>query len=142
MQAFTVCIIAIFSLSACGQEHQKNEDLLKNNAAILLHTVLLNNQNGLLPVTSLEKKSIAAVNLGFSFQAVSDSILNKYTKITPFNSIPYEDAPELYKLEDDLKYFNTVIISITSLGTTNAKYINFIKSVAKNKSVIDRKSVV
>lgn len=136
VQTVIVCIIAIFSLSACGQEHQKNEDLLKTNATILQRTVLLNNQSSLIPITSLEKKSIAAVNLGFSFQAVSDSILNKYTKITPFNSTPYEDAPELYKLEDDLKYFNTVIISITSLGTSNAKYINFIKSIAKSKSVI------
>lgn len=147
MQTITVCIIAIFSLSACAQDHQKNADLLKINANILQHTVLLNNQAGLVPVTALEKKSIASVSLGFSFQGIADSILNKYAKITSFSSAGYEGSPNLYKLEDDLKYFNTVIISISDQETTNARYINFISSIAKNKTVIialygDQKSLV
>lgn len=136
MQTITVCIIAIFSLSACAQDHQKNADLLKTNANILQHTVLLNNQASLVPVTALEKKSIASVSLGFGFQGIADSILNKYAKITSFNSAAYEGSPALYKLEDDLKYFNTVIISISDQETKNARYINFISSIAKNKSVI------
>jgi CubicO group peptidase (beta-lactamase class C family) len=136
VQTFAVCTIAIFSLSACAQEHQKNEDLLKINATILQRTVLLNNQDNFIPVTGLEKKNIASVNLGFNFQGKSDSLLNKYTKITSFNAANYEGAADLYKLEDDLKYFNTVIVSIPDLQSTNAKYINFINSVAKNKTVI------
>jgi CubicO group peptidase (beta-lactamase class C family) len=136
LQSLTICIIAIFSLSACAQEHQKNEDLLKINTTILQRTVLLNNQSALVPVTGLDKKTIASVSLGFAFQAISDSLLNKYSKITSFSSASYEPSADLYKLEDDLKYFNTVIISISDQETTNAKYINFISSVAKNKAVI------
>jgi CubicO group peptidase (beta-lactamase class C family) len=136
VQTFAICTIAIFSLSACAQEHQKNEELLKINATILQRTVLLNNQDNFIPVTGLEKKNIASVNLGFNFQGKSDSLLNKYTKITSFNAANYEGAADLYKLEDDLKYFNTVIVSIPDLQSTNAKYINFINSVAKNKAVI------
>ncbi|HEY0175205.1 MAG TPA: serine hydrolase [Pedobacter sp.] len=136
VQTITVCAIAIFSLSACAQDHQKNEDLLKINANILQHTVLLNNQVNLIPVTALDKKSIASVSLGFGFQGITDSLLNKYTKITSFSAAAYQDSPELYKLEDDLKYFNTLIISITDQDATNARYINFINSVAKSKSVI------
>jgi CubicO group peptidase (beta-lactamase class C family) len=136
VQSLTVCIIAIFSLGACAQEHQKNEDLLKVNSTILQRTVLLNNQSGLIPFTALEKKNIASVSLGFGFQAVSDSLLNKYSKITPFSSASYEPSANLYKLEDDLKYFNTVVISISDQETTNAKYINFISSISKSKKVI------
>jgi len=136
VQTFTLCIIAIFSLTACAQDHQKNQDLLKMNTTILQHTILLNNQSGMIPVTSLEKKNIASVNLGFDFQSISDSLLNKYTKITPFNASAYGSSPELYKLEDDLKYFNTVIISITDQDAAKAKYLNFINSISKNKSVI------
>lgn len=136
VQTFTVCIIAIFSMSACAQDHQKNVDLLKINATILQRTVLLNNQTSLIPITVLEKKSIASVGLGFGFQGVSDSLLNKYAKVTSFSAANYENSPQLYKLEDDLKYFNTIIISISGQESTNAKYINFINTMAKNKSVV------
>ena len=136
VQSFFICIIAFLSLGACAQEHQKNADLLKVNTTILQRTVLLNNQKSVVPLTGLDKKRIASVSLGFGFQTASDSLLNKYSKITSFNSLNYEPATTLYKLEDDLKYFNTVIISISDQEATNAKYINFISSVAKSKSVI------
>ena len=136
VQTITVCLLAISTFSACAQDHQKNEDLLKVNTNILQHTVLLNNQQHIIPLTSLEKKNIASVSLGFAFQNTSDSLLNKYAKVTPFSSTKYENLPELLKLEDDLKFFNTIIISIQDLETTKPKYINFINSLAKTKSVI------
>lgn len=136
VQTITVCLLAISTFSACAQDHQRNEDLLKVNTNILQHTVLLNNQQNIIPLTSLEKKNIASVSLGFSFQNTSDSLLNKYAKVTPFSSAKYENLPELLKLEDDLKFFNTIIISIQDLETTKPKYINFINSLAKTKSVI------
>lgn len=136
VQTITVCLLAISTFSACAQDHQKNEDLLKVNTNILQHTVLLNNQQNIIPLTSLEKKNIASVSLGFNFQNISDSLLNKYAKVTSFSAARYENAPELLKLEDDLKFFNTIIISIQDLETTKPKYINFINSLAKTKSVI------
>ena len=136
LQSLTICLTAIFSLSACAQEHGKNEDLLKMNTTILQRTVLLNNQSALVPLAGLDKATIASVSLGFGFQSISDSLLNKYSKITSFSSGSYEPAADLYKLEDDLKLFNTVIISISDLETTNPKYTNFISSIAKTKAVI------
>jgi CubicO group peptidase (beta-lactamase class C family) len=135
-QSISICFIAIFSLSACAQEHQKNEDLLKINNNILQNTILLNNQSAQIPVLSLEKKNIASVSLGLTYQSTFDSLLNKYAKITSFSASAYNSSPELYNLEDDLKFFNTIIISISDQETTNARYINFISSVARNKAVI------
>ncbi|WP_245952723.1 serine hydrolase domain-containing protein [Pedobacter cryoconitis] len=136
VQTITVCLLAISTFSACAQDHQRNEDLLKVNTNILQHTVLLNNQQNIIPLTSLEKKNIASVSLGFNFQNISDSLLNKYAKVTSFSSAKYENSPGLLKLEDDLKFFNTIIISIQDLETTQPRYINFINSLAKTKSVI------
>ena len=136
VQTITVCLIAIFSLSACAQEHKKNEDLLKTNANILQHTILLNNQGNFIPVTGLDRKNIASVSLGFAYQEITDSLLNKYAKITSFSANAYQASPNLYQLEDDLKYFNTVIISITDQDMNNGKYINFISSIAKSKAVV------
>lgn len=136
LKSFAICITAIFSLTACAQEHQKNEDMLRASNTVLQRTVLLNNQQNIIPLTQLDKKNIASVSLGFGFQQVSDSLLNKYAKITSFNAANYSGAADLYKLEDDLKYFNTLIISIPEQETTNARYTSFINSVAKNKTVI------
>jgi len=136
VQTIAICFTAIFTLSACAQEHKKNEDLLKINAIALQHTVLLNNQSSAIPLDSLDQKKIASVSLGFIYQSTFDSLLNKYAKITSFNSSAYTASPELYKLEDDLKYYNTVIISISDLDEKNARYLNFINSVSKNKEVI------
>ncbi len=131
-----IAFIAIGSLSACAQDHKKNEDLLKINNNILQYTVLLNNQASLVPLTGLDKKNIAAVSLGYIYHSSFDSLLNKYAKVTSFNADSYKASPQLYQLEADLKYFNTVIISISEQQATDARYINFISSIAKNKSVI------
>jgi CubicO group peptidase (beta-lactamase class C family) len=136
LKSFAFCLTAIISLSACAQEHQNNEDLLKAANTVMLRTVLLNNQQKLVPITALEKKTIASVSLGFGYQPVADSLLNKYAKITSFNAANYAAAADLFKLEDDLKFFNTIIVSINSQDLSNPRYTNFITTIAKNKSVL------
>lgn len=136
VKSITICFIAAFTLSACAQDHRKNEDLLKTNNNILQHTVLLNNQSAVIPILSLEDKTIASVSLAYPYQSAFDSLLNKYTKITSFNSSAYNAYPELYKLEDDLKFYNTVIISIQDEQIATPRFINFINSITKSKKVI------
>ncbi|WP_230149465.1 serine hydrolase [Pedobacter sp. Bi27] len=121
---------------ACAQEHTANEKKLAIANAIANRTVLLNNQDGVVPLKSLEKKNIASVSLSFAYSAVFDSLANKYDKITSFSADSYKDSVNLNDLEDDLKYFNTILISIDDQNVSKAKYINFINSISKNKQVI------
>ncbi len=126
----------ILCLMACAQEHTTNEKKLSIANAISNTTVLLNNQEGIVPLKSLEKKNIAAVSLGFAYSTVFDSLANKYDKITSFSADSYKDSLNLNDLEDDLKYFNTILISIDDQNVNKAKYINFINSISKTKQVI------
>ncbi|CAH0243484.1 MULTISPECIES: serine hydrolase [unclassified Pedobacter] len=126
----------ILCLIACAQEHTANEKKLAIANAIANTTVLLNNQDGVIPLKSLEKKNIASVSLSFAYSAVFDSLANKYDKITSFSADSYKDSVNLNDLEDDLKYFNTILISIDDQNVSKAKYINFINSISKNKQVI------
>ncbi|MBB6236205.1 CubicO group peptidase (beta-lactamase class C family) [Pedobacter sp. AK013] len=126
----------VLCLMACAQEHTANEKKLAIANAISNGTVLLNNQDGIIPLKSLEKKNIAAVSLSFAYSAVFDSLANKYDKITSFSADSYKDSVNLNDLEDDLKYFNTILISIDDQNVSKAKYINFINSISKNKQVI------
>lgn len=100
------------------------------------NTVLLNNRENTIPLLNLDKRNIASVNLGFANQLVFDSLLNKYAKVSVFTSADYHSSATLNDLEDDLKYFNTVIISIPSNAASDPRNINFILSVAKSKQVI------
>ncbi|WP_432713442.1 serine hydrolase domain-containing protein [Pedobacter sp.] len=132
----TVGCLALFTLSACAQEHTKNEIRLAQLNAATTQTVLLNNQKNLIPLLSLDKNKVASVNLGYQNQHTADSLLNKYTKITSLSATDYTNAANLNDLEDDLKYFNTVLISIADKDVLTPKYLNFIYSIAKSKNVV------
>jgi CubicO group peptidase (beta-lactamase class C family) len=132
----SLSLLSIFTLSACAQQHSQNQTRLNAMNAVLQNAVLFNNQPTVIPLTSLEKKTIASVNLGNPNQIVVDSLLNKYAKVTAFSAADYQSQPTLNNLEDDLKYFNTVIVSITDAQFNEPKYINFINSVSKSKQVI------
>ncbi|WP_316793438.1 serine hydrolase domain-containing protein [Pedobacter frigoris] len=132
----TISFIAVFTLSACAQEHKKNEQILTVVNNIASNTVLLNNHENIVPLKDLDKKNIASVSLGFSNQTVFDSLLNKYTKITSFSSADYQNSTTLNDLEDDLKYFNTVVVSIPSAAANDVRNTSFILNIARNKEVI------
>ncbi len=133
---FTISFLALFTFTACAQNHQQNEQLLNLANSISNNTVLLNNNDNIVPLLELDKRNIASVNLGFSNQQVFDSLLNKYTRIHSFSAADYPSSAALNDLEDDLKYFNTVIISLPATSANDARNTNFILSLARSKQVI------
>jgi len=131
-----VSLLSLFSCVACAQDHKQNEQTIAQQNTVSSNTVLLNNHEKTIPLLELDKKNIASVNLGFGNQQVFDSLLNKYTKITAFSAADYQNASTLNDLEDDLKYFNTVIVSIPSTAVNDSRNTSFILSLARNKQVI------
>lgn len=130
------CLIAVFTLNACAQNHKQNEIRLKNINNIISSSVLLNNQNGIIPITKLDQKKCVSVNLGFAYQTAFDSLLNKYTEVKSISAAKYADSATLNSLEDDLKYYNTVFIALTDEHAKNGRILNFINSTATHKQVI------
>jgi len=129
-------MVNVLCLTACAQDHTANEKKLSITKAITDATVLLNNQDSIIPLKKLEKKNIASVSLGFSFSSVFDSLANKYDKVTSFSALNYKDSVNLNDLEDDLKYYNTILVSIDEQNINKAKYIGFISNISKSKKVI------
>ncbi|MFA6278292.1 MAG: serine hydrolase [Pedobacter sp.] len=130
------CLILVFTLSACAQDHRQNENRLKNINAIANSSVLLNNQQSFIPVTKLSDKKFVSVNLGFEYQSSFDSLLNKYAEVKSLSAEKYRDSTTLNDLADDLKYYSTVIITITDKMAKNGRLLNFISDVAKHKDVV------
>lgn len=123
-------------LTACAQDHKQNEKTLAQINSISQTTVLLNNNDSIVPITKLAKKTIASVSLGYNYSSVFDSLANKYDKITSFSAAAYNDSINLNRLEEDLKFYNTILISIDNEHVKDAKYINFIISISKAKQVV------
>jgi len=132
----TVSFIALITFNACAQSHPQNKQILALSNNISNNTVLLNNQKNIIPITDLDTKNIATVSLGFAHHLIFDSLLNKYTKVTAFSDMDYQQTSTLNDLEDDLKYFNTVIVSLSSASAKDIRNTNFISSIARNKQVI------
>jgi len=130
------CFLNVLCLMACAQDHAANEKKLSIANTISKTTVLLNNQDAIVPLKQLDKKNIASVSLSFAYSSVFDSLANKYDKITSFSADSYKDSVNLNDLEDELKYFNTILIAIDDENINKAKYINFINSLSKNKTVV------
>ncbi|RZK82115.1 MAG: beta-N-acetylglucosaminidase, partial [Pedobacter sp.] len=107
-------LVLLCSFSACAQNHKQNTEILSVVNKITSNTVLLNNHDATIPIIDLEKATIAAVSLSFGQQNVFDSLSNKYTKVSSFSSDNYRNSTTLNDLEDDLKYFNTVIVALPS----------------------------
>ncbi|WP_316813664.1 serine hydrolase domain-containing protein [Pedobacter heparinus] len=132
----TISFMALLTFSACAQDHRQNEQQLATLNKISNNTILLNNHDNIIPLLDLEKKNIASVNLGFGSQQVFDSLLNKYARVASYSSADYQAQTTLNSLEDDLKYFNTVVVTIPSTATGDPRNLGFIRSLTKNKQVI------
>ncbi|HEX8608672.1 MAG TPA: serine hydrolase, partial [Pedobacter sp.] len=136
MNKIIIGLLTLCSFTACAQKHKENIEILANINTISSNLVLLNNHEDILPIKKLEKLTIASVSLSFPYATAFDSLLNKYTKVSSFNSNNYQSSTTLNALEDDLKYFNTVIVALPTAASNDARNMNFLVNLSKNKQVI------
>lgn len=132
----TLCFILLISVTACAQDHRQNMSRLNEINDAILNTVLLNNHQQIIPIVGLERRKIASVNLGFKYQIGFDSLLNKYAKVTLVDGLKYADSATLNDLEDDLKYYNTIVVAVDGDLSRMGRNINFIQNISRNKQVI------
>lgn len=129
-------LVSSVFLNACAQEHQQNQQWLLAFEDAGKQTVVLNNQDEVLPLKHLDKKVIAFIDLGFSHSIVFDSLLNKYDHVTHFNGNIYAANHQLNDLIDELKYDNTVILGISDVSVFNDEVMSFIKEIQNRKQII------
>ncbi|RWU08415.1 serine hydrolase domain-containing protein [Pedobacter chitinilyticus] len=136
MGVIAICLTAVVSFTACAQDHKQNQNRLNKMNDVVKHTVLLNNYQNFIPVIGLAEKKIASIGLGYAYQIGFDSLLNKYAPVSSLSAAKYADSTTLNDLEDDLKFYNTIIVALNSDMAKNAKYISFIGNLAKSKEVV------
>lgn len=136
MGVIAICLTAVVSFTACAQDHKQNQNRLNKMNDVVKHTVLLNNYQNFIPVIGLAEKKIASIGLGYAYQIGFDSLLNKYAPVSSLSAAKYADSATLNDLEDDLKFYNTIIVALNSDMAKNAKYISLIGNLAKSKELV------
>ncbi|WP_121202143.1 serine hydrolase domain-containing protein [Mucilaginibacter gracilis] len=136
------CLASIFAgvillQTACAQNpHAANASILAEERLIEQSTVLLNNEQQFIPIQNLDQGKVASVHFSYAFSAMFDSLLNKYTKVQSFNGNTYTGQSSLADLTDELKMYNTIIVSLSETETNNKPLIDFINSNKKLKNVV------
>ncbi|ANI88306.1 beta-N-acetylglucosaminidase [Arachidicoccus ginsenosidimutans] len=139
MQRKTIVQFLLFTFSFLlgnAQTHQANLHFLHAMNEVENNVVLLNNPSEIIPLKNLDKRKIVAVHFGFGEQDIFDSLLNKYDFIDTLNAAPYKDSANFYHVEDDLKYFNTVILALNNTLIENKKIQQFINDISGRKNTI------
>lgn len=136
MGVIAICLTAVVSFTACAQDHKQNQNRLNKINDVVKHTVLLNNYQNFIPIVGLAQKKMVSIGLGYQYQLGFDSLLNKYAPIASLSALKYTDSTTLNDLEDDVKFYNTIIVALNSDMARSAKYVGFINNMAKSKNVI------
>lgn len=134
-----ICMLSIWSFPACAQvsEHLKNEAIVKEWQNMEKTTILFNNEAQLVPLKDLQNLSIASINIGSAYASEFDSILNKYASVKSFASSIYsQDMSGFNDLNDDLKYFNTVIVQVSDQSLNDPRVLPLLLDLQVNKHLI------
>jgi CubicO group peptidase (beta-lactamase class C family) len=132
-QLSILLILGISSLSGQHYAHWEHVADLQQQKNLASSSVLLNNEQGTIPVKNLEQK-IAVVHIGIFNASAFDSLLNKYAAVTSFSANGSETA--FIDLSLDLKFYNTVIVTMTGAALKEKKNLEFLYDVQKSKHLI------
>lgn len=119
-----IAIMLMANRSAIGQSHH----------TAVNYTVLLNNQRALIPLKGLNSKNIAYIRSIDERLAGFGEMLDRYAEIQHFD-LP-TDISAFNKLDENLKFFNTLIFAIQSSDIAHKRLLHFINTQAIGKQVV------
>lgn len=122
---------------ACAQNlHQRNENVLAEQKTVASVTVLLNNEQQIIPLQNLDKIKTASIHFGNSQYAVFDSLLQKYNPVSTFAVADYKGTRNLNNLTADLKFYNLLIIQLSATDLHNMAVMHFISGLNSQKKIV------
>jgi uncharacterized lipoprotein YehR (DUF1307 family) len=134
-QVLGVIVLIIFlAVQACGQAQQNQKFSLEQIQEAKSNLVLLNNHQQIVPLKSLQNLKIASVTFDFQEAPLLDSMLAKYHSIHTENGNTFLN--DLNGLEDDLKFYNLIIITLTNKTLNLPQVVNFIQDLASQKALV------
>lgn len=135
LKVFVLCNLVVFT--AYSQQHKLNERWLKERENIEKSTVLLNNEQGYIPVKQLADNRMASVGFDSKFSTGFDKVLNLHARVASIGAQGYlGKSSRLEDLSYDLKFYNTLIVQVSVEQLKDNKVLDFIADNQKNKQII------
>lgn len=123
--------------SACAQNPPfLGQTYVNEEKQVEKATVLLNNEQDLIPLSDLGELKIASIHFTYQYAANFDSLLNKYSAIQTFSGTDYVTIKSVADLDYDTKTYNTLIVQLADSDLNNAQIIGFINDNRRIKNVI------
>jgi CubicO group peptidase (beta-lactamase class C family) len=126
MKQFLSNLLVLLIFSPAFAQNQANSQPLMAIKAAEKQLVLLNNSAGLVPITDVRDLKVASVHSAYEHQAVFDSLLAKYSPVKHFSIEPAPTDSALFKLHDQLKLYNLILITLSDHSPFGPKLLNFI----------------
>lgn len=99
------------------------------------HTVLLNNQNRIIPLADLADRKIAHIgHLDQTDLIVFGEMLGRYAAVTHFALAAGSEGYR--RLDEDLKFYNTLVFAVSGADLGDQRLLQFIKTQAVGKQVV------
>lgn len=120
-----LCLITAHAQNFSRFDHNK----LREAAAEI---VLINNDNGFIPVKNPEQKKFAAIHIGTADLASSasfDSIINKYSSVASVSIAVHAADSIWYRLHDDLRFSTALFVVLhpgSVIGEREMKYLSML----------------
>lgn len=137
MNNFTIKLVLFLLLFPATENlvyGQKNTSVKVSGGSLFL----FNNQAKKIPLRGLADRKITSINTGSEYSSVFDSLLRKYAAVRSFETSSYRtDSLNLDNLTGDyLKFYNSLIIQVTSQSLADPEIIRFITENQKRKDII------
>jgi CubicO group peptidase (beta-lactamase class C family) len=133
---YVLLILLVFTFlnSACAQNtglaYLKEEQLAEKS------TILLNNDNSLIPLRNIGNLKIASIHLSNQYATGFDSLLNKYARVTSFSAGGYVGKQGFNHLSTDLKSYNTIIVQVNEADLDNTELVKFITDNQRSRNMV------
>jgi CubicO group peptidase (beta-lactamase class C family) len=136
---FYPLVLAGFILinSACAQNPPLlGQSYVNEEKQVEKATVLLNNEENILPVSDLSDRKVASIHFTYQYATGFDSLLSKYTAVKTFAGTDYVTVKTLPDLDYDTRFYNTLIVQLADSDLNNTQVIGFINDNLRIKNVI------
>jgi len=108
---------------------QQEQDAEKN-------TVILHNENSVIPFIQLDTLAAASVNLGARYSSTFNHLVNKYTRVDTLGGYSLQDRPGYAHLSDDLKLSKTLLLQFSAASTYDQHLLSFLTEMEKTKKLV------
>jgi len=134
---FLLTILSFFLIFPAFPQQNNEQEIttsLKQEELIIDHTILLNNEQDIVPLRNLRERTVASIRFGMKESLAFNQRLMRYAPVKAFD--PPKERQDLNKLADELKFYNTLIFQVDDQALKNADFLHFMASEAIGKQVI------